>query len=138
VKPFQSQIRLHKWHVDEAQRQLAELVRLEDHLRADLAKLESDLVAEQAAAAASMEASMTYAAFAEQVVVRREKLARSIAEVSEQITHARDALRDAFAELKKFELAAEAAEERLKKRREQREQAQQDETALGMFRRKPE
>ncbi len=136
MKPFESQIRLHKFHVDEAQRRLAELTRLEDRLRQDLARLEAELVAEQQAASASLEANMTYAAYAEQVVARRDRLNRSIAEVTTEIAQAREALRDAFAELKKFELAAEAAEERTKKRREQREQAQQDEVALGIFRRK--
>jgi len=137
VKPFQSQIRLHKFNVDEAQRRLAELLRLEERLREDLVRLEQELAAEQKAAE-SLEASVTYAAFAERVIERRNKLNHSIAEVAEQIVQARDGLRDAFAELKKFELAAEAAEERLKKRREQREQAQQDDVALNIFRRKPE
>jgi len=138
VKPFESQIRLHKFHVDEAQRRLAELTRLEDRLRQDLARLEAELVAEQQAASASLEANMTYAAYAEQVVLRRDRLNRSIADVTTEIGQAREALRDAFAELKKFELAAEAAEERTKKKREQREQAQLDEVALGIFRRKEE
>ncbi|HVJ51973.1 MAG TPA: flagellar FliJ family protein [Aliidongia sp.] len=137
MKPFQSQIRLHKFNVDEAQRRLAELLRLEERLREDLVRLEQELAAEQKAAE-SLEASVTYAAFAERVIERRNKLNHSIAEVAEQIVQARDGLRDAFAELKKFELAAEAAEERLKKRREQREQAQQDDVALNIFRRKPE
>jgi flagellar export protein FliJ len=52
-----------------------------------------------------------------------------------QIEQARDALKDAFAELKKFELAAEAAEERARKKRDAREQTALDEVALGIFRR---
>jgi hypothetical protein len=40
------------------------------------------------------------------------------------------------AELKKFELAAEAAEERARKRRGLREQQQQDEVGIGIFRRR--
>ena len=43
MKHFESQIRLHKWHVDEAQRRLAELLRLEDRLREDLRRLEAFL-----------------------------------------------------------------------------------------------
>ena len=135
MKPFQSQIRLHKWTVDEAQRQLSELMRLADRLRQDLADLEAEAVREQQAAAQSLEASMTYGAYAERLVERREKLNRSIAEVEGQIEQARDALKDAFAELKKFELAAEAAEERARKKRDAREQATLDEVALGIFRR---
>ena len=138
MKHFESQIRLHKWHVDEAQRRLAELLRLEDRLREDLRRLEAEQSSEQQIAAASLEASMTYGAYAEQLIERRHKLNRSIAEVVEQVTQAREALKDAFAELKKFELAAEAAEERVRKRRGQREQALQDEVGIGIYRRRIE
>ena len=138
MKHFESQIRLHKWHVDEAQRRLAELLRLEDRLREDLRRLEAEQSSEQQIAAASLEASMTYGAYAEQLIERRRKLNRSIAEVVEQVTQAREALKDAFAELKKFELAAEAAEERVRKRRGQREQTLQDEVGIGIYRRRME
>ncbi len=136
MKHFESQIRLHKWHVDEAQRRLAELLRLEDRLREDLRRLEAEQSTEQQVAAVSLEASMTYGVYAEQLTDRRHKLNRSIAEVVEQVTQAREALKDAFAELKKFELAAEAAEERARRRRGQREQQQQDEIGIGIFRRR--
>jgi len=135
VKPFQSQIRLHKWTVDEAQRRLGELMRLADRLRQDLADLEAEALSEQATAARSLEASLTYGAYAGRVVERREKLNRSIAEVDGQVEQARDVLKEAFAELKKFELAATAAEERARKKRDQREQTALDEVAIGMFRR---
>lgn len=138
MKHFESQIRLHKWQVDEAQRRLAELLRLEDRLREDLRRLEAEQANEQQVAAASVEASLTYGVYVEQLIDRRHKLNRSIAEVVEQVTQAREALKDAFAELKKFELAAEAAEERARRRRAQRDQQQQDEIGLGIFRRRIE
>lgn len=134
MKPFQSQIRLHKWTVDEAQRRLGELMRLADRLRQDLTDLEAEAIREQALVAQSLEWGMTYGAYAARVVERREKLNRSIVEVDGQVEQARDALKDAFAELKKFELAAEAAEERAKKKRDQREQTTLDEVAIGIFR----
>ena len=132
MKPFQSQIRLHKWTVDEAQRQLGELMRLAERLRQDIADLEAEVVRERQAAVQSFEAGLTFPAYLEQVIERREKLHRSIAEVEGQIEQAREALQDAFAELKKFELAAE---ERAKKKRDAREQTTLDEVALGIFRR---
>jgi flagellar FliJ protein len=138
VRHFESQIRLHKWHVDEAQRRLAELLRLEDRLRDDHARLEAEQIAEQEVAAVSLEARLTYGAYAERLVERRHKLNRSIAEVVEQATQAREALKDAFSVLKKFELAAEAAEERVRRRRARRDQLQQDEVAIGIFRRRVE
>lgn len=136
MKPFQSQIRLHKWTVDEAQRQLGELMRLAERLRQDVADLEAEVVRERQAATQSFEAGLTFAGYLDQVIERRGKLHRSIAEVEGQIEQARDALTDAFAELKKFELAAEAAEERAKKKRDAQEQTLLDEVALGIFRRR--
>lgn len=138
MKPFESQIRLQKWQVDEAQRKLAELLRLEERLKADRARLDGELAAEQKAAAASLEASLTYAGYARQLIDRRQKLDHSIVEVAAQVVQAREALRDCFAELKKFELAAEAAEERARRRRDRREQQQLDEVGLAMFRRRPQ
>jgi flagellar export protein FliJ len=138
MKPFESQIRLHKWHVDEAQRRLGELLQLEERLRNDLGQLENEKTVEQKVASQSVEAGQTYGSYAAQLVERRHKLNRSIAEVAEQVTQAREALKDTFAELKKFELAAEAAEERNRKRRSQREQQQQDEIGLGIYRRRVE
>lgn len=135
MKSFDSQIRLRKFHVDEAQRRLAELVRLEDRLREDRTRLDAELVQEQKTAAASLEASFTYGAYATQLIERREKLDRSVADVAASIAEARDALREAFAELKKFELAAESAATRARRRRDRQEQQQLDEIALGVFRR---
>ena len=71
-----------------------------------------------------------------QLLERRDKLDLSIAEISEQCSQARDALADAFAELKKFELASEAAAHRALRQSNQREQQQQDEMALTIFRRR--
>ena len=79
MKPFESQIRLHKWHVDEAQRRLAELLRLEESLRDDLNHLEAEKTAEQEIASQSLEAGQTYGSYAAQLVERRHKLNRSIA-----------------------------------------------------------
>lgn len=138
MKPFQSQIRLQKWQVDEARRRVAELMRLEEQFKADRARLDTELSEEQETAARSFEAALTYGAYAERLIERRDKLDRSIVEVVEQIGQAREALRDAFAELKKFELAAQAAEERARRRRDRRDQAAQDEVALGMYRRQAE
>jgi flagellar export protein FliJ len=136
VSQFASQIRLHKWHTDEARRELADLERLEAGLRADLAGLEAE-VAREAALSLALEAQVTIGAYAAAVVLRREKLGRSIAEVVERVAEARERLRDAFAELKKFELAAEAAAARLRRAAERREQVALDEVALNQFRRKP-
>jgi flagellar biosynthesis chaperone FliJ len=132
---FDSQIRLHKWQVDEAQRRLAQLRLLEERFRADRDLLEAEVLNEQGVASGGFENSLTYAAYAARLIERRQRLDRSIAEVAAQIAEALEALGDAFAELKKFELAAEAAETRARKRRDRLDRQAEDEVSLGIFRR---
>jgi flagellar export protein FliJ len=134
MRSFKSQIRLQKFHVDEAQRRLAELVQLEDRLKEARTQLDAELVREQAEATKSFEASLTYGAFATNLVQRREKLELSLLEVAQSIEDSREVLRDAFAELKKYELAANAAADRVRRTRDRTEQARQNEIGLTMFR----
>jgi flagellar FliJ protein len=136
VTPFRSQIRLQKFRLDEIQRQVAELDRLAVRLKGDLAGLEAEACAEQEAAKHSADAGFAYGAYAAHLVDRRRKLMKSIDEVEVELAQAREQLRDAFAELKKYELAAAAAVERANKRREARDQVNLDEIALGIFRRR--
>lgn len=134
MRSFKSQIRLQKFHVDEAQRRLAELVQLEDRLKEARTQLDAELVDEQAVATESFEANLTYGAFAANLVQRREKLELSLLEVGQSIEEAREVLRDAFAELKKYELAASAAADRVRRTRDRTEQTRQNEIGLSMFR----
>jgi flagellar export protein FliJ len=136
MKPFESQIKLNKWHVDEAQRHLSGLMRLAERFQDDLKSLDNEADAEQLAASTSLEARQTYHGYLAQVTLRRETLRRSIADVEAEIDQAREGLRDAFAELKKFETAAEAAQTRARKARDQRQQQSDDEIALNGFRRR--
>lgn len=137
MKPFESQIKLNKWHVDEAQRHLSGLVRLSERFQDDLRTLDAEALAEQEGLTdAPMEARQTYQAYLAQVTLRRETLRRSIAEVEAEVAQARETLRDAFAELKKFETAAETAITRTRKLRDQRAQQVDDEIALVSFRRR--
>lgn len=135
MRRFETQIRLHKWRVDEAQKKLAQLVRLEESLRRDRVKLEEELAEEQAIAGSSVEIGMTYGAFAAHIISRRARLDQSIADIEGQVAEAREELRTVFGELKKFELAAAAAEQRARAKSGRRERQTEDETALTIFRR---
>ena len=98
--------------------------------------MEIELEEEQNVAGQSFDANRTYGAYAIQLLERRDKLDRSLVEISEQVVQAREALNQAFAELKKFELASEAVTQRAHKLSNHREQLQQDELALTLYRRK--
>lgn len=136
MKQFSSQIRLQKWALDEVQRRLADLIRLEERLTGDRTRLEAELEAEQNIAGSSFDNSLTYGAYAIQLLQRRDKIDESIAAVVEQAAQAREILKDSFTELKKFELASEAIQQRAQRQLSQREQQQQDEMALTIFRRR--
>ncbi len=134
MRRYQTQIRLQKWQVDEAQKKLAQLVRLEENLRRDRRRLDEELEGEQVVAA-SFENRLTYGAYAAQIIVRRERLDRSIDDIAAEVAQARELLRSAFSDLKKFELAAASAEQRARQAMSRKDRLQEDETALNVFRR---
>ena len=127
-------IRLNEREVDEKRKQLAELDRLLDSLKAQAQTLEAELLMEQARAGGDPDALMTYDAFAHAVIERRKKLAATIADVELRVSQARDELADAFRELKKYEIA-EANFQRRRAHEEARiEQITLDDMAIEGFR----
>jgi len=136
MKSLGSQIRIHKWAVDEAQRRLGDLERLSARLAEDLVSLDGEMGREQEIARTSNESASTYDVYVAAALKRRETLCRSIVEAEAQVEQARDGLQEAFSALKKFELAAEAMELRARKARDARDVRVQDELALSIFRRK--
>ncbi len=115
-------IRLHKSTVDDRRRILAALQAERGKLVDELERLEQDLSREQAVAAGTLEAALTYGGFARHVIAERERLNRAIAVMDGQIVQAEDAVAEAFQELKRYELALE------EQRRKQAEEAKRVET----------
>ena len=129
-------IRLHRWHLDEKQRALAELHTAEDRLRADAARLEEEIKAEQQTARTDFEVSFGYARFSRAALARRARIAQSIAEVQTRIVAATEALAEAFQEVKRYELAQEERERLDKEKLRHKENEMLDETAAIGFRRR--
>jgi flagellar export protein FliJ len=129
-------IKLHRWQLDEQRRRVTEFENLADKLRAELLRLDNEKLHEQAVAGNSHEASYTYSGYARTLIDRRAKLNQSILETEQQIVDARVALGDAFAEVKRYEIAS--ANRLLAKHRgiERLRQAELDEVALAGFRRR--
>ena len=123
MSALDSLIRLHRWQVDERRRHLADLDGLATQLAEESQRLDREEAREQAAAAASPEAAITYAAYARQLVERRRKLAQSQSEVAQQIERSRALLADAFQEVKRYE-TMEANRLRQQQRREERRHQQ--------------
>jgi len=136
VSTMESLIRLHRWQVDERRRHVAELEGLAERLREDLGHLAEEQRGEAAAAAASLEAKFGYAGYIRQVMERQRTLEQSLADLETQIAQARDALAQAFEELKRYETAA-ANRERLRLQRiKRREGIELDALAIENFRRR--
>jgi flagellar FliJ protein len=129
-------IKLHRWQLDEQRRKVVEFENLAERLRAELQRLDSEQQFEQRVAGNSHEANYAYSGYAKSIIDRRAKLTRSIEETEQQIVGARAALADAYAEVKRHEIAA--ANRLLAKHRgiERLRQQELDEVALSGFRRK--
>lgn len=132
-----SLIRLHRWKLEEKRRALADLESLMDDLLTRASDLEVEILDEQKAASDSEEAGFAYAAYATQAIHRRGVLAQSAAELEEKIEAARDDVKEAFQEAKKFEIARKRKLERERIVTARRERIVEDDLALDMFRRKP-
>ena len=129
-------IRVHKWQLDERRQQLAQLERLEERLRNELAKLDEEAAREEAVATGNPEAARAWASYAEALRARRQTYETSLADVAAQLVLAREALAESFQEVKRYEIAAAARQKRDRAVVEQRLQIQQDEIALQIYRRR--
>lgn len=136
AKDLHNLIQIHEWDVDEKRRKLGELLRLLENLEAQAQALEEELLREQQAAQQSPEeAGFLYGDYAETVIDRRERIQESIRQMEAAIEDAREELRLAYVELKKYEVAQENRDKRATLERNRREQAESDDVGLEGFRR---
>ena len=136
MKGLKSLIRLHKFRLDERRRGLQELETLRLRLDAALVRLEAEVRAEKRTVETAPEMAFAFADYAASARDRRDKLVDSIDETKQQIEQAREAVNEAFQELKKYEIT-QANRERMAARRAARlEQAELDEVGLNVYRRR--
>jgi flagellar export protein FliJ len=133
---LQSLIRLHRWQVDERRRQLAQLEALGEKLRGEQQRLEAEQRSEQTAAEGSPEGAYAYGSYAGALAERRRTLAQSFAEVEQQILKARDALAEAFQEMKRYEITAANRQRQQRAKLARRQQGALDDVAIDNYRRR--
>jgi flagellar FliJ protein len=136
MSTLDSLIRVNRWQIDERRRQLADLEALAEKLRLDQRRLNDEDLREQRVAAASLEASFTYAGYADGLIERRRKLAQSLVEVADQTVTARQALADAFEEMKRYEITAANRVRQAQLREGRRQQQVMDDLGVEAFRRR--
>ena len=134
AKGLETLIRLNEWSVDQKRRKLGDLLRLINGFEDELKKLEQDLVNEQLiAAAAPSEAGFLYGYYADKVIERRTIIQISIQQLEKDAIEAREAVSEAYRELKKFETALDARKAEEKAELANKEQIELDEVAIGTF-----
>ncbi len=131
-----SLVRVHSWALNEKRQKLAGLEELAGKIHEDLEQLETELNNEQRAAAGSMEGTIAFPAFVAATLERRKKLHESIAKLGLAVDAARAEVREAFQEVKKYELAQDIHERREREKIARREQRDLDELGASMHRRK--
>ena len=136
MSTLETLIRLHRWQVDERRRHVAELEGLAEKLHLELARLAEERRAEEAAATASFEAQQAYPGYIRRALERQRTIERSKAEVEGQILQARDALAEAFQELKRYEIASANRERHRIHQANRRERIETDAIAIENFRRR--
>ena len=126
MKSRDTLIRLKKFQVDEKRRKVAQI----ESMIADFDRMASDLEreirVEQERAGISDPGHFAYPTYAKAAIQRRENIKRSADELKVQLDAAKDALADAFEELKKVELLDERDQMRERVAENVRDQAEMD------------
>ncbi|MGB0671051.1 MAG: flagellar export protein FliJ [Rhodospirillales bacterium] len=129
-------IKLAEWRVDEKRRRLGDYLRMLDDLENRARALEAELLREQQSlTGASPEVGFTYGAYAEQVILRRERIQETIRLTEIEVAKARDELAEEYRDLKKYEVAQASRERREAEEQARRDQAFLDELGLQAHRR---
>jgi flagellar export protein FliJ len=136
VSQYDQLVRLRDWELDEKRWELVEVQAAVDALIHKREALEEEVQREKDIASTSYEASVSYNAFANSVILRREQINAEIEERMEAVEAANEEMLVAFQELSKAEIVRDDfdAQERLKEAR--REQMELDEIAQTLHRRK--
>jgi flagellar protein FliJ len=137
AKGLATLVRVNEWTVDEKRRALGVLLRQLDDLEMTQQNLESEVVKEQQSAAqAPEEAGFLYGIYAEGVILRRQELDKSIAAKDAEINTAREALNEAYRELKKYEVIRDNRQQREQDELTRKDQIALDELGLETYRRR--
>jgi flagellar export protein FliJ len=130
MKSRETLIRLKKFHVDEKRRRVVQIETMVADFERMAADLDREIQAEQDKAGIHDPAHYAYPTYAKAAVTRRDNLRHSADELKEQLADAKDALADAFEELKKVELLDERDQVRERALDGAREQAELDRIGL--------
>jgi flagellar FliJ protein len=130
MKSRETLIRLKKFQVDEKRRKVSQIEAMIADFDRMAVDLEREITTEQERAGIHDPAHFAYPTYAKAAMVRRDNLKRSADELKGQLEDARNALAEAFEELKKIELLGERDQMRERASENAREQAELDNIGL--------
>lgn len=129
MKTLRQLIRLHRHNVDTHRRAVHDLEAREAEIVDAIDALQAQISSEQTVAAGSSDILGAYGAFVQAAIERRKSLETEHQAARGAVENARDALRDAYAELKRFEISLSGKILSEQKDQSRREQASLDELA---------
>ena len=132
MKSREPLIRLKKFQVDEKRRKVVQIEGMIAEFERIATELEREIKTEQDRAGIHDPAHFAYPTYAKAAIQRRENLKRSADELKGQLNDAKDALAEAFDELKKVELLDERDQARERSADAAQEQSELD--AIGLMR----
>ena len=132
MKSRETLIRLRKFQVDEKRRRVAQIESMVADFDRMAADLDREIATEQERAGIHDPGHFAYPTYAKAAIQRRENINRSADELKVQLDAAKDALADAFEELKKVELLDERDQMRERAAEEAQERADLD--SIGLMR----
>ncbi len=129
-------IRLHRWQLDERRRAVAELEALRLAIQEDIKRLETEIGAESGASRELTKGVALFPSYFANARARQTRMEASIDEIDTSLLASREEASNAYRELRKYETVLENFERQEELAENRREQAEQDETGLGIFRRR--
>jgi flagellar export protein FliJ len=127
MKNLSTLVRLHKWRIDEATRNLAGLETLAAGFRNDIEQIDIGLGTEARLAGDSVESAVSYSNFMRAEMTRRANLEQSLAELDGEIAEARENLAAAYRRLKSFEITLDRKRQQAARLSDRRQQTALDE-----------
>ena len=129
-------IRLHRWQLDERRRAVAELEALRLAIRKDIERLEAEIGAESGASRELTKGVALFPSYFANARARQTRMEASIDEIDASLHVSREEAGNAYRELRKYETVLENFERQEEMTENRREQAEQNEIALGIYRRR--
>lgn len=132
MKSRDTLIRLKRFHVDEKRRKVMQIESMIAEFERMAGDLEREIKVEQDRAGIHDPGHFAYPTYAKAAIQRRENLNRSANELKVQLDDAREALAEAFEDLKKIELLDER--DQMRERANEAAQEQSELDAIGLLR----